>query len=232
MGENLDTPESNERQTRLDEATSRRLAKLRTVPMNTSGLLRAVEAAIPRPKAQSRRLVLTWLKSRPGLAASLLLTGLIIALVIHSSAGPVLASADNLARIHEEVLHAHGSDHTPVNSIDAANALLAAKCPGLPPIPGLPKVPVMSCCVHELGRKKVGCVSVQVDEVPVSIAVAEASDVKIPPCESLTIDGIAYHVQSKGDINMVMTERNGRWVCVMGKLPTSRVAELANSLRF
>lgn len=216
----------------MDEATSQRLAKLRTVPVDTSGLLKAVVEEIPRPQAQARWLRLKWLTSMRAVAASFLILGLIIALVIHLSSRPVLASADELARIHEEVLHAAGSHHTRVDSIDAANATLAAKCPGLPAVPEVPKVPVMSCCVHELGRRKIACVSVEIDQVPVSIAVADPADVKIPPCDAIMIGGIEYHVQSQGHINMVMTERCGRWVCVMGKLPVSRLAELASTLRF
>ena len=144
----------------------------------------------------------------------------------------MLASSDRLARIHEEVLHRSGSHVTPVDSISAANAALADKCPGLPAVPELPKDHVMSCCVHDLGRKKIACVAVLVDEVPVSIAVADAAYVKMPTCQALMIGGVAYHVQSEGDINMVMTERGGRWVCVMGKVPVNRLAELASSLRF
>jgi hypothetical protein len=228
----MNTPESNPRRARLDEATSRRLAKLRTAPVDTSQLLKAVEAEIPHRQARSRSLKLTRLKPMRAVAASLLVFGLIVALIIHSSGGPVLASADTLARIHGEVLHRAGSHATSIDSISAANAVLAGKCPGLPAVPELPKYHVMSCCVHEMGRKKVACVAIQVDAVTVSMAVAEAADVKLPPYEVATIGGVAYQVQSHDGINMVMTERDGRWVCLMGKLPVNRLTELASSLRF
>jgi hypothetical protein len=64
------------------------------------------------------------------------------------------------------------------------------------------------------------------------MAVAEAADVKLPPCEAVTIRGNSYHVQSHEGINMVMTERGGRWVCLMGKVPVNRLAEIASTLRF
>ena len=144
----------------------------------------------------------------------------------------MLASADRLARIHDEVLHRAGSHVTIVDSVRAANAALGHKCPGLPAVPELPKDHVMSCCVHDLGHKKLACVAIDVDGVPVSLAVADAADVKMPPCEALMIGGVAYHVQSQDGINMVMTERSGRWVCLMGKVPVNRLAELAKSLQF
>lgn len=200
--------------------------------METAQFLIAVEAQIPRRETQSRSLKLTWLKPMRAVAASLLVLGLIAVFAIHSAGGPVLASADTLARIHEEVLHRDGSHVTPVDSIPAANAALAGKCPGLPAVPELPQDHVMSCCVHEMGRKKLACVAIQVDGVTVSMAVAEAADVKLPPCEAVTIGDVSYHVQSHEGINMVMTERSGRWVCLMGKVPVNRLAELASTLKF
>ena len=40
-------------------------------------------------------------------------------------------------------------------------------------------------------------------------------------------DGVTYHVQSFNSLNMVMTERNGRWICLIGRVPTERLMELA-----
>ena len=67
---------------------------------------------------------------------------------------------------------------------------------------------------------------------PVTMAIANAADVRVPESEMLTVGGVTYHVQSHQGVNMVMAQRNGRWVCLMGRLPTRRLAELANSLRF
>jgi hypothetical protein len=228
----MNSPDPNARQARLDEATSRRIAKLRSMPLDTSRLAQAIKAEIPRPQSQSRILRLTWLRPLRAVAASLLVFALIMALVISSSGGPVLASAETLARIHQEVLDQGGEHVMQVDSISAANAALAGACPGLPSVPELGKDHVMSCCVHMIGRKKMACVAMQVDGVTVSVAVADAADVKMPTCEALMIQGIPYHVQSQDGINMVMTERGGRWVCLMGKVPVNRLADLASTLRF
>ena len=58
------------------------------------------------------------------------------------------------------------------------------------------------------------------------------ADVAFPATEEMTFKGVTYHVQSHGPINMVMSRREGRWVCLMAKLPISRLIELAGSLRF
>lgn len=230
----MNPSEPNPDRERLDEATSRRLAKLRTVPFDTSKLRQAVEAEVPphpQPAARPERRRLFSLKPMRAAAASLLVLGLIIALVISSSSGPVLASAERLARIHDEA--SSGAGHsTPVDSFDSAKAALAAKWPGGPTVPELPRDEVMSCCIHMMGRKKTACVCFRADGVPVTLAVAVAADVKLPASETLTAGGITYHVQSHAGINMVMTERDGRWVCLMARLPLRRLAELAGTLRF
>lgn len=216
----------------MDDATSRRLAKLRTAPVDTSRLLHAVEAQIPRASARPPRFRLAWLSPLRATAASLLILGLIAALVISSSSGPVLASAERLAHVHQEVLAAEGSHLTPVGSIAAANAALAAEWPGAPSIPALPEDHVMSCCIHRMGQKKMVCVAFESDGVPVTMAVASAADVQLPAGQTLNIGGVNYHIQSHKGINMVMTERGGRWVCLMGKLPLNRLADMAGTLRF
>lgn len=227
----MNTPEPNERRTRLDEATSRRLAKLRATPFDTSELLKSVEAQMPDSNGRPRRLIITWLRSVRPVAASLLVLGLIVATVINSLSGPVQASAERLAHVHEEVLVAEGSHVTPVGSIGAANIALAAEWPGAPSIPELPEDHVVSCCIHTMGRTKMVCVAFQTDGVPITMAVAQEADVKLPVSKTLSISGITYHVQSRGEINMVMVQRSGRWICLIGRLSVNRLAELSSTLR-
>lgn len=213
-------------------ATSKRLARLRDAPVDTSRLLRRVEAQIPREHPVPSRLRMHWLSPLRAVAASLIVLCLMAALVVNLSSGPALASAERLAHVHQEVLNAEGDHLTPVDSTDAANAALAAEWHDAPAIPALPEDPVMTCCIHRMGQKKIACVAFESNGVPVTMAVANAADVKVPTAETLTIGGTIYHVQSHAGVNMVMIERGGRWVCLMGELPLDRLAALANTLRF
>jgi hypothetical protein len=218
---------------RLDEAVAVRLARLRSMPVDLSALRAAVEAQVgAAPRSRGRRMVLGWLNPARAAAASLLILGMIVVLVIASSSGPVLASPDQLAQIHQDVVSGGTHGVRPVDSIEAANAALASQNPGGPAVPGLAEDHVMACCVHTVGRKKMSCVSLMTDGVPVSLAVADAADVKLPASETVKVDGVTYHVQSARGVNMVMAQRDGRWVCLMGKLPTSRLIEVAQGLRF
>ena len=218
---------------RLDEAVAARLARLRSMPVELSALRNAVEAQLgAAPRSQGRRMLLGWLNPARAAAASLLILGSIVALVIASTSGPVLASPDQLAQIHQDVVSGGTHGMRPVDSIEAANAALASQNPGGPAVPSVAEDHVMACCVHMVGRKKMSCVLLMSDGIPISLAVADAADVKLPASETIKVDGLTYHVQSARGVNMVMAQRNGRWICLMGKLPTSRLTEIAQGLRF
>lgn len=147
----------------------------------------------------------------------------------------MLASADTMAQIHEDAvsgnIHA-GHNRQSVSSIEAANKALSSEHPAAPSLPAIGHDQVMSCCVHSVGHKMISCVSIMFDGIPVSVAVANAADVRMPATETITVDGATYHLQSARGVNMVMTRRAGRWVCIMGSLPTDRLIGLARQLQF
>jgi len=91
---------------------------------------------------------------------------------------------------------------------------------------------VMACCMRSVKNKKVVCVLMEDSAGPVSMTVANASDMQAPASPTVTRGGVSYHVQSVGPLNMVMTERNGRWICLIAKLPAERLMDLAASLEF
>jgi hypothetical protein len=226
-GETMISPEPGSKREHLDEATSRRLAKLRAVQIDTSGISKAIDKHISSQHSLERR----WFSPVRAAAASFMVLALITVAIITASGGPQLVSADQLAHTYEEVLVAGGNHVTKVESIEAANAALAARWPGAPKLPELGENDVMSCCIHPIGRKKMICVAFQTDGVPVTMAVANASDVRVPVSKTMTLAGTTYHVQSHGNLNMVMTTRDTRWVCLMGELPPARLAELGSSMR-
>jgi hypothetical protein len=62
----------------LDQALADRLARLRTMPVDTSHLDKAIEAQIPRPRLRGRRI---WLRPLRAAAAILMLAAVIGALL-------------------------------------------------------------------------------------------------------------------------------------------------------
>ena len=225
---------NNSNNDRLDHAVSARLAKLRTMPVDTSHLAERLRRQIPQPSAadsaQSHRFFL--FRPLRAAAAGFILLGIILAAVIGSSGGPAMASADRMAQVYEDMTAGRAHMMMRVASIDAAAAALSEQWPKMPALPDMPDDHVMSCCVHEIGRKKMACVALMVDKVPITMSVADSADVKSPEGTVVTRDGVSYRVQSAKGVNMAMTERGGRWVCLMGRLPVDRLIDLAGQLRF
>ncbi len=215
---------------RLEKATADRLARLATLPVDTSRLAERLRQQIPMPEASlsSKRF---WLRPMRLAASILLLIGGIIAITVFSSSGPALASPDVLAHVHEEMLTDQMHSMRKVTSIDAAAAAISEQWPQRPPLPDMPQDQVMACCVHEVGHKKMACIALLVNEVPVTMAVADSGDIKTPQGATLVRDGVTYHVQSAHGVNMVMNERGGRWVCLMGRLSVDQLIEMATKLR-
>jgi hypothetical protein len=136
-----------------------------------------------------------------------------------------------MAQFHQDMV----SGKTPVmhvDSIEAANQALSSQWPQSPQVPNVPQQHVMACCMKSVKDKKVACVLLKREGVPVTMTVANASDMRMPKSPKVTRNGIDYHVQSSGNLTMVMTERQGRWVCLIGELGSERLMDLADQLQF
>jgi hypothetical protein len=218
---------------RLDAATAARLAKLRAMPVDTASLDQSLRSTIP---PQTTAPVRSWIRPLRAAAASILLLGAIAAVIlISTSGGEVMASPAQMAQLHEEIVS--GKSHVQrVDSIDAANKFLAAQwSPGAAPaVPGVPSEHVMACCMKSIKDKRVACVLLKGHSGdPVTLSVAKAADMKLPR-GAPTVDrgGITYHLQGSDAVNMVTFERNGRWVCLIGKMPADQLVSLGSELKF
>ena len=212
----------------IDQAVSARLAKLRTMPVDTARLEAAIARQIPRPK-RARLLLLRPIRA---VAASfLLLATIVAAIVLSTSSGPVDASAAQMAQVHQDII----SGRTPVmlvDSIEAANRMLAERSPGAPSLPQVPAEHVMACCMKSVHNKKMACVLLKDQNQKVTLAVANASDMNLPAAPAQMHNGVSYRVQSVNGLSMVMTQRNGRWLCLMGQVSPERLMDLAAEVRF
>jgi hypothetical protein len=217
--------------TPLDQATARRLARLGTMPVDTRTLDNRLAAVIP----PSPRVVRTggggWMRPLRAMAAGLLIVGLLGALVYNISSAPAQASVALMAQMHEDLV----SGKTPavqVDSIDAANRELSRQCPDSPALPNVPQQHVMACCMKSVKNKRVACVLLKSQDVPVTLTVANASDIKLPESPGVEHAGATYHVQSTGKLNMVTTRRNQRWICLIGQVPPEQLMDLSAKLQF
>jgi hypothetical protein len=219
-----------------DRAISARLAKLRTMPVDTSSLDNRLRAALDlahRPSSAGRtsRLRLGWSDFTKLAAAAVILLATLVGVIVMTSGGPALASPTQMAKVHEDIV----SGRTPVmqvDSIDAAGRMLAKQWPDSPDLPGVPAQHVMACCMKSVKDKKMACVLLKKEGVPITMAVARSVDMRLPSSPTRKRDGMTYHVQSAGNLNMVMTERADRWICLIGEMPQERLMDLADQLKF
>ena len=229
----MDTAGREHNEDQWERAVARRLAKLRSLPVDTSRLERALRAEIPPPPPREQRATTRlWLGPVRTIAASfLVLATLVAVLFLSTSSGPVLASPARMAKLHTDLV----SGKIPVvqvNSIKQANEVLSRQWRNSPEVPSVPEDHVMACCMKSVKDKKVACVLMKREGVTVSMMVAHSPDVRLPDAPVTVRDGVRYRVQSSGELNMVMTERQGRWVCLIGELPTDRLMDIADGLQF
>jgi hypothetical protein len=164
-------------------------------------------------------------------AAALLVIGLVGAFLYTFSSAPAQASVADMARMHEDLVSGK-TPVTQVDSIDAANRELTKQWPGSPGLPKVPQQHVMACCMKSVHDKKMACVLLKDQGVPITLAVASAADMKVAPAPVMSRNGIDYRVQKVGDLSMVMTEHSGKWLCLIGQIPAERLMDVAAQVRF
>ena len=216
---------------RWERAVSGRLAKLRTMPVETGRLAAAMHAQIPQPSRRTRGFRLS-IGTVRAVAASVLILGALAAVLFVTTTGrPAMAQAADMARMHDELV-AGKAPAIQVDSIDAANRVLAGEHPQVPALPDMPADHVMACCMRSVKDKKVACVLMKREGVPVSMMVARSEDMRLPTAPVTVRNGVAYHVQAVGKLNIVMAERHGRWVCLIAEMPADRLMDVAAQLKF
>jgi hypothetical protein len=232
-----------------EKAMADRLARLSSMPVDTTQLAARLRRQIPSDQATDKRGTIhdkrssliahrsssSW-RRRLSIAAAILIVlgGSSLLLFLFALSGPALASPGLLAQVHDDMVAGNAHGIRKVSSVDAAAAALAEEWPRRPALPDMPDMPdhrVMSCCVHEVGRKKMACLSLMVNDTPITLAIADSADIRTPDGEVLVRDGVTYRVQSAQGVNMAMTQRHGRWMCLMGRLPLDQLVEIASKLR-
>ena len=135
-----------------------------------------------------------------------------------------------MAEVYRASVSGHGA--TPINTIAEARSALVRKWPDSPPLPDEPSgMKPMSCCVHDVGRRQMACITFMVEGKAVMLALAPAKDVRSPHGTEMKIGNSTFLTGSSDGVNMVMAQRDGTWMCLMGEMTFERLAELSESLR-
>lgn len=226
---------TNPRHNRLDRATSDRLAKLASRPVDTSRLERRLdvalrEEAIDEPAAELSLMWRRWWRPVTSAAAALVIMTTVGWLVLDVGTSRVMAAPAELAQIHYDVTNGL-SPHLKVSSVAEANQLLADQSNGMVPMPMLPGA-LRSCCLHQHAGTTLTCAMIECDGQLITVAIADGAKLHSPQGHTITRDGRQYVAHTANGINMVMTHAGTRWLCVMGEASTEQLVEVAAQITF
>lgn len=218
--------------TRQDEAVAARLRKLSSFPVDVTRLERRIRGEIPRPEQTRQRSGLMRLfRPLTAVAASITVFAIVTAAILTASSGQVMASPAQMAQFHRQIV-SNEIPVTKVDSIEQASRVLANQWPQAPDLPRPPEAHVMACCMKSIKDKNVACVLLRSEGAPITMSVAKASEMKSPTGGKVVRNGATFHLMSSGSLNMISTERHGRWVCLIGEVPSDRLITIAEQLQF
>jgi hypothetical protein len=209
----------------IEQAVAARLAKLRGFPVDTTNLDKRMRAELPPPVVRNRR---RWMAQLSAAAASLLVIFTLMFVTLQGQ--PVQASPTMMAQMHYDIV----SGKVPTmkaDSIDEANEAIAAMAGNSLRLPNAPSAHTMSCCMRNLGNKKVACVLLDNGESPITMSAANARDVTPPTGKTRTENGVTYHLQDTGKLHMISFEKSGLWICLISESPTDSLIKLAQQLK-
>jgi len=214
----------------VDQAVARRLARLGAMPVDTSRIDAIVRAEIgvkeARPASYPMRRMLRPISA---VAASLILMAVLAIALMQGR--PAVASPAFMAQMHRDLV----SGKVPTmkaDSLDEVNEAFAAFASGLPLLNAPAQMLPMACCLRDVGNKKVACVLLNDSGTKVTLAVADSGTLQTPTSTPVAHNGNSFYVQNSGELNMVMLDRNGHRICLIGQLPPERLMALTDGLKF
>lgn len=211
---------------RLDEAVSKRLAKLAGIPVDSTQLRRRLRTQLGLAKPDSRRSAARrWWRPLGTIAAAIVVFGL-VGWVFVSGGTPAIAAPSDLARIYQDVVTGEVHRHM-VTDIDEVNRQIRAQWAQAPQIPRPQSGDINSCCLHQVKGVTVACVMMEYRGEPVTLVVAFGRELSSADGKSIVRGGRTFTAHEQDGLQMVMTHEDQRWLCVMGKLPIEQLIDLA-----
>jgi len=168
------------------------------------------------------------LRTLSGVAASLILVALVAMALLQDRNAQ--ASPDMMLQLHRDIVSGKVPS-MPVDSVEEVNqAFLAFGNTGMQ-LSGPSDMKPMACCMKDVGNKKVMCVSLSQEMVPVTLTVADLDAVKPLTTPAVSHDGYTFHVQSDGKYTMVTMDLKAYRVCMIGELGAEKLMTLAEGLK-
>lgn len=221
------------RQNGLDDATRSRLARLASRPVDVTALSARLREHVEAqretagPAELSFRLRLGWV-GRGALAAGLMVAaGLLF--VIAQSGSPVYAAPTEMVKLHRDLV-AGRSPVIAVSGLEEARKTIEAGWREAPALPDRWDDNVHACCLRDVQSRQVACILMRQDNIPITIVLARASDLRSPEGPIVERHGRSYVVRSSDGVSMVMAQQADRWMCLMGEMPRDALVDLAEQM--
>ena len=239
----------------LERATSARLAKLAERDVDTRALEAKISAALaggnpadsyPRSRAgiipgphdpmetyagNINYNFRSWLLRAATVAAVVLITWM-VAFFPSGSGQVAVASSFDLTTLHHDLVGGR-IPAVQVTSIDAANSLFASQRSGDVKLPAnLANAHVESCCLADVQGELASIAVLELQGQELTLVVAEAPRFAHRMGEVIEIDGHEYFGHAVGGVQMMMSNRGQRWLCVMGDLEPAQLADIASQIEF
>jgi len=218
---------SEQHESQFDGAVSRRLAKLRDHRPDLSSLESRLEAKLNPPLR-----IFVFRARTMALAASVAAIGLALGIILAHLQRPQHVSVAQLAQIHSADMS--GASMTPVSTVADVDRELKTQWADAPVVTQV-GLPLKSCCVHSIGRKKMACLCVELNGQPATVAIGRRTDISVADWPTMSMNGMTCRCctepgQSPG-MNAVATERNGMVIMMFGQQPRDELLKAINEVR-
>jgi len=220
-------------QDELDLATQARLSMVASRPVDTSAVTSRLRAEMAKHRAQDRPATFAfpaWARrlGRSAVAAAIVVV-VTLMFVSSQSGSAVYAAPAEMVRLHRDLV-AGRAPVVPVANAAEAKRTIESQWREAPAIPDQWDQNVHACCLRNVQSRRVACILLERDGVPVTVVLARTKDFRSPADDRVEHNGRAYAVHSRDGINMVMAQQGDRWMCLMGEIPQDFLMRVAEGL--
>lgn len=220
---------------KLDQATQDRLAKLASMPVDLSRLEQKMADQLPaRQQPQTPPHINPmqgWLRVAAIIALMVGIAG--ASYYAFFGAGPQTAVAQTMtvAELHDHLLNDPQEAYL-AKSVEEAQALIDAQLAGKQPLPTVDGTHIESCCLVEGEFPLRAALVVMQPAGNVTIIIAQGEDfaMQMQPIEHPS--GVQLYGHDHAGMPMVMRNVGDQWMCVMGDLEQTELADIAAATNF
>ena len=220
---------------KLDKATADRLGKLASMPVDMSGLEQNLAGALP-PKPSTK------LATRPSPYAGWLRVAAVLALMVGIAGASyyaffgvapqtAVAQTMTVAELHEHLLADPQSAYI-TTTTNQAQRLIDAQLAGDQPLPIIQGTRVESCCLVEGEFPLRAALVIKQPAGNATLIIAQGEDFAMQMHPIDHPSGLQLQGHDHAGMPMVMRNVGDLWMCVMGDLDESELADIAAKVNF